>query len=1550
VAISFVSPSYRAASSDLTIAISPLGLVELADEEFEVHGPRLNRYASNWAFYLGHHWSYKREIGEPQITVNWAKAFSDFLTNFSLTNGVNFQSPHATEAIVPQLLSTVWEEHQPQGKDAVMWELMQQGCTVPEAEALTPEGWKSLYELEVRPDLPIATLHPETGAFEWQPFSLNVFDYDGDLVQYEGQRINHVLTPEHDVWVQQSKTYTVRDGKRWDHGSKWRKRKAGETDGTSWSVRGGADQFDGHLMMPTVPASRQKAAYQFPSPEAMVRFFGWWVSEGSAKSNGDIRIGQSLAVNPENFAEIAALLDELQIGNSVGHARDKHGEVHALYISNAGMANWLHQEFGQFDKERRLPAWVKGLPRPLLGLLLETMRSGDGDSRFTRPRTWRYSTVSQHLADDVQEIAIKLGYLTTITTEERSGSGWQTMYRVHIDPRGLLSLPKAKAQHYSGKVWCPTVPNGLWFMRLNGRAVVTGNSVSGDCFVKIAFEQEYADPAGNVHPSKIRILPLNSAFCLTPDTEVLTQRGWLSYEELAVGDSVLGLHPERDEIVWTPVEQVNVFDWDGPMAKWENERFSVMSTADHRWVHQSARGKRSIRQTHELHGLQGGGAGQLVVGGGTPMAFATVPKWDDDFVELVGWFVTEGHWHSGTGVPMFTQSEIENPEHAARIDRITKMYGGSIYRYEGKATQWYVRRLKDDMMEAVGQQKQLTPELLCSLTYAQARLLYETLLDGDGHRGMTTTFAQSDSGRMDGFQMLAAMLGLRTQSRWRQRSIGKPCGEATVYKNRTLNLQNLQRSEEHYRGKVWCPTTGTGTWLARRKGTTFWTGNCFPEYHPHDMSRLIRMKMKYRFWGCVDPDTQALTRRGWKCYWEIEDEDEILTLNPVTDEIEWQSPSAVSVYPYKGEMHRWTGKVDALTTPNHRWLAEVPHGRAHTRRTEREIVFSSVHPSQGQLVTGGGTPMAFADQPKWADELVETVGWYVTEGVDHYNRAGFHTIRISQKNTSPHIGRIRRLAAWWRDQDMTCNEWKPTAKGIIDFYFGKRSNDLLEEAAPGKQLTPEFLCSLTYAQARLLYETLLDGDGCRTRGQERWTQIDIFRVAGFQMLSGMLGMRGRYFQEKVTNYQSRYTSLRELVANHEEIIEYDGNVWCPTVPNSIWFARRNGTTYWTGNTALEGTRQVFSFTELWTEDGMQAFINDEMVESTENPLGMIPFVHISNTKVPSSPWGLSDIQDITDLNRQYNETITLISDIINYYASPVTVIIGAKGNNLERGPKKVWAIPNEKASIQNLELNSQIEGPLQYLETLKEKMHELVGIPVNALGQDIAISNTSGVALSLQFLPLVQKFHQKVTQYAAGLSRLNELIIRTAAIYMPEMLVLDPSRDAPLEDGQLEVLDPADPLTFRNTVVFASPLPIDKLIALNEIQMEMGLGLESKRGALKKLGEAYPAEKLEELLNELHQDALEQGALDLLNQQIMVLNSMLTGLPPGGPEAGGSAQDQGGVTSAGGADVSSTSTVQPPAPTLGDDPGVKSLMENLSTIAAGTKQIQVRNPLNSEND
>ena len=124
--VAFHSSSYRAAASDLTIAISPLGLVELADEEFEVHGPRLNRYANNWAWYLGHHWAYKREIGEPQLTFNWVRAFIDFVVNFSFGKGINFHSPEATSAITPYSLKEVWEMHN--HKQAILMEIGQLGA------------------------------------------------------------------------------------------------------------------------------------------------------------------------------------------------------------------------------------------------------------------------------------------------------------------------------------------------------------------------------------------------------------------------------------------------------------------------------------------------------------------------------------------------------------------------------------------------------------------------------------------------------------------------------------------------------------------------------------------------------------------------------------------------------------------------------------------------------------------------------------------------------------------------------------------------------------------------------------------------------------------------------------------------------------------------------------------------------------------------------------------------------------------------------------------------------------------------------------------------------------------------------------------------------------------------------------------------------------------------------------------------------------------------------------------------------------------------------
>jgi hypothetical protein len=317
-------------------------------------------------------------------------------------------------------------------------------------------------------------------------------------------------------------------------------------------------------------------------------------------------------------------------------------------------------------------------------------------------------------------------------------------------------------------------------------------------------------------------------------------------------------------------------------------------------------------------------------------------------------------------------------------------------------------------------------------------------------------------------------------------------------------------------------------------------------------------------------------------------------------------------------------------------------------------------------------------------------------------------------------------------------------------------------------------------------------------------------------------------------------------------------------------------------TSLEGTRQVFTYTEILTDDIIEEYINDELIDSRPNPLGQIPVVHIPNIPVSGSPWGLSDAHDIITLNRAYNEISTDIADIINYHAAPVTVIVGAKASNLEKGAKKVWGGLPKDAQVFNLEGGGAgLQGAMAYLDRIKMSMHELMNIPETALGQAQPVSNTSGVALSIQFQPLMNRWSQKTAQYGIGIERINELILLNLAVKEPETFMYNPEVNGPVKEGQLTQLDPNDPITYQTAVFFAPPLPLDKLLILNELQTKMQMGLESKEGALRALGEEFPEEKLQEIRAELIADATSDGALKLIQTQITKQIMDVTGMMPG---------------------------------------------------------------------
>lgn len=386
-------------------------------------------------------------------------------------------------------------------------------------------------------------------------------------------------------------------------------------------------------------------------------------------------------------------------------------------------------------------------------------------------------------------------------------------------------------------------------------------------------------------------------------------------------------------------------------------------------------------------------------------------------------------------------------------------------------------------------------------------------------------------------------------------------------------------------------------------------------------------------------------------------------------------------------------------------------------------------------------------------------------------------------------------------------------------------------------------------------------------------------------------------------------------------------------------------------TAPEGTRQVYTYVEIITDDTIEEYVNDELIDRRPNPLGTIPVVHIANRIASASPWGLSDIMDVIPLNREFNEKATDVSDIVNYHTAPVTVITGAKASNLEKGANKIWAIGQKDARIENLTGGTEgLPGALSYLELIKQGMHEMIGIPEGSLGQAQPISNTSGVALAIQYMPTIMVYDQKKTQYEVGLRKINELALRTLFMFEPDTLIYNPDTEGILEEPGIQppVVDPMDPEVYDTIIKWPPPLPVDKTILLSEIQVKQQLGLESTIGALRELGEEFPDEKMAELYAEIVEDEKQKAALQVFRANIAAIIEKLTGLIPEGyaepqpPAAPGEGQPAPPKTAV-------DKQPLPELPSLGDITGLggTNLMSEIVTRAFGTKLPQRRNIQNT---
>lgn len=260
------------------------------------------------------------------------------------------------------------------------------------------------------------------------------------------------------------------------------------------------------------------------------------------------------------------------------------------------------------------------------------------------------------------------------------------------------------------------------------------------------------------------------------------------------------------------------------------------------------------------------------------------------------------------------------------------------------------------------------------------------------------------------------------------------------------------------------------------------------------------------------------------------------------------------------------------------------------------------------------------------------------------------------------------------------------------------------------------------------------------------------------------------------------------------------------------------------------------------------------VENTPNAYGFIPIVHIENIPMSDGYGGKSDVEDIVKLNKVYNEMAEDIKAIIDYYAQPTTIITGGTLGNVKRGINQIWSGLPAEAQVFNLSLGEDLSASMNYLTLLKNAMHDLTGVPEEILSKVQHISNTSASALQMMYQSLIQIADVKAVSYGDGIVALNKMTMKLFDLNF---------KDHPLYAGILNVVEKENLFgseayrveLFTNRFVtipkFKYALPNDRLQMLNEINLELNLGIGSRKEAMERLGKG----NISEILAQVEEDA-----------------------------------------------------------------------------------------------
>lgn len=361
-------------------------------------------------------------------------------------------------------------------------------------------------------------------------------------------------------------------------------------------------------------------------------------------------------------------------------------------------------------------------------------------------------------------------------------------------------------------------------------------------------------------------------------------------------------------------------------------------------------------------------------------------------------------------------------------------------------------------------------------------------------------------------------------------------------------------------------------------------------------ARKVEMGDKF----CITDDHEVLTTNGWVFINNITTNDSIAILDNGT--IKYEKPLEMNIFDHNGKLYNVESKqMDITCTLNHKLYIKTNKSNKYELIEANKILnnnywckkncinnFPNIDTFKLDSYINNKCPKFNIIDPKIMNMNIwlELLGIYIAEG---------HIDNKNQVRISAHKDRIKTKL----------NEILPKLefeykiyKNEENYYYitDKRLSQYLKQLNKGIfKYLPNFVWNLSQNQCKILLESMILGDGyTKNNSSEYYTGSeklanDVQRLCIHSGYSGQLTIKRKKGEElyikqnKTIRNSNQYrisiikhnNYLEPLISSNTKttkinLINKNCKVYCPTVSTGIFMVRKNGKSYWTGNSSRSG--------------------------------------------------------------------------------------------------------------------------------------------------------------------------------------------------------------------------------------------------------------------------------------------------------------------------------------------------------------------------------------------